>query len=104
QEENQEEIIYTFKVKNAKGKMKIEENEYIVLKGSTAIIEDRPSASSAIVNLRQSLIDNGVLKKNIDQKHYIFASDYKFSSPSYAAAAIAGGNENGRRQWKYKGK
>lgn len=104
QEEKQEETIYTFKVKNAKGKMKIEENEYIVLKNSTAIIEDRPSASSAIVNLRQSLIDNSVLKKDIDQKHYIFTSDYKFSSPSYAAAAIAGGNENGRRQWKYKGK
>lgn len=48
--------------------MKIEENKYTVLKGPTAIIENRLSASSSIVNLRQSLIDIGVLKQNIDQK------------------------------------
>ena len=104
QEEKKEEIIYTFNIKNAKGKMIIKENEYIVLERSTAMIEDRPSASSSIINLRQSLIDNDVLKLNINENTYIFTSDYIFTSPSYAAAAIAGGNENGRRQWKYKGK
>ena len=103
-EPKKEEIIYTFRVKNAKGKMKISENDYIVLKGSTAVIEDRPSSSLSIINLRQTLIDSGVLTQDKHRNLYVFTSDYKFTSPSYAAAAIAGGNENGRIQWKHKGK
>lgn len=99
-----EEIIYEFSVNYAKAKMKIEEDQYIVLKGSTAVIENRPSAMPAIEKMRKNLVNTGVLKQNIEKNLYEFTSDYIFNSPSYAAAAIAGGNENGRRQWKYKGK
>ena len=99
-----EEIIYEFSVNNAKAKMKIEEDKYIVLQGSTAVMKDRPSAQTAIKKMRGSLVSSGVLKENSDKKLYEFTDDYIFNSPSYAAAAIAGGTENGRKQWKYNGK
>lgn len=103
-ENTEEEIIYKFSVNKAKAKMKIVEDKYIVLKGSTAVFDNRPSAEPAIINKRQSLIDSGVLQKYNDEELYFFTNDYIFNSPSYAAAMIAGGGENGRKQWKYKGK
>lgn len=101
---NDEEIIYTFNVNDAKGKMKVVEDKYIVLKGSTAALNHRPSAQSAVINKRQSLIDSGVLQKQDGENLYVFTDDYIFNSPSYAAAMVAGGGENGRKQWKYRGK
>lgn len=100
----EEEIIYTFNMKKAEARMKIEEDKYIVLKGSTAVIDDRNSAGTAIKKMRASLIENSMLKINSDKELYEFTDDYIFHNPSYAAAAIAGGEENGRRQWKYNGK
>ena len=83
--------------------MKIVEEKYIVLKGSTAVLNNRPSASEAIIKMRNNLVKKGIMEKAADNKFYIFKEDYIFNSPSYAAAAISGGEENGRTQWKYKG-
>lgn len=95
--------IFRFKIKGALGKMKIEEDKYIVLKGSTAVINNRPSAGKSIKRMRRHLKEKGIMKKNRDETFFVFQEDYKFTSPSYAAAAIAGGNENGRQEWKYNG-
>lgn len=103
-EVSKEEVIYEFSVNNAKAKMKIEEDKYIVLQGSTAVIQDRPSALPAIKKMRKSLVRSGVLQQKNNKDLYEFTDDYIFNSPSYAAAAIAGGSENGRRQWKFNGK
>lgn len=100
----EEEIVYHFGVYGAKAKMKIVEDKYIVLQGSTAMMRDRPSINPAIKKLRESLIDSGVLQADEGKRLYEFTDDYIFNSPSYAAAAIAGGSENGRKQWKYHGK
>lgn len=89
---------------NAKAKMKIQEDQYVVLKGSTAVVENRPSAGNSIKSLRQRLIDKGIIKLTEQGNVYRFEEDYIFTSPSYAAAAISGGHENGRRQWKHRGK
>src|SRR5690625_2087224 len=43
-----EEIIYEFSVNNAKAKMKIEEDKYIVLQGSTAVMKDRDRKSTRL--------------------------------------------------------
>lgn len=101
---SEEKVIYEYSVNNAKAKMKIEEDKYIVLKGSTAVMQDRPSALPAIKKMRKSLIKSGVLQQKGNKELYEFSDDYIFNSPSYAAAAVAGGSENGRRQWKYNGK
>lgn len=99
-----QEKIFEFTVKGAKAKMKIEEDKYIVLKGSTSVLKNRPSASKSIIKLRERLIEQGILKLTNDRAFYEFQENYIFDSPSYAAASISGGEENGRIQWKYKGK
>ena len=53
--------------------------------------------------MRNNLVKKGIIEKTLDNILYIFKEDYIFNSPSYAAAAISGGEENGRTQWKYKG-
>lgn len=103
-QEEKEEEIFTFTIKGARGRMKIEDDRYVVLKGSTAIIEDRPSASQPIRKMRRKLLEEKVTELNEDQSFYVFKENYAFNSPSYAAAAISGGEENGRAVWKYKGK
>ncbi|MUV38771.1 hypothetical protein JNUCC1_02642 [Lentibacillus sp. JNUCC-1] len=104
-EKSAEEVtVYHFGVNGAKAEMKIEEDKYIVLQGSTAVMKDRPSINPAIKKMRDSLVASGVLRENDNKGLYEFTVDYIFNSPSYAAAAIAGGTENGRRQWKYHGK
>lgn len=102
--EVEKDVIYEFAINNALAEMKIEEDKFIVLKGSTAVIKNRPSVSPAIKRMRKNLVDSGVLKKKKQDNLYEFTDDYIFNSPSYAAAAIAGGTENGRRQWKHNGK
>lgn len=102
--EKVEERIFQFKIKNAIAKMKIEDEKFIVLKGSTAVIENRNSAGERIIKMRNQLENDGILKKNSSGKLYIFEKDYIFGNPSYAAAVIAGGEENGRTQWKCNGK
>ena len=103
-QEEKEEEIFNFTIKGARGRMKIEDDRYVVLKGSTAIIEDRPSASQPIRKMRRKLLEEKVTELNEDQSFYVFKENYAFNSPSYAAAAISGGEENGRAVWKYKGK
>jgi hypothetical protein len=102
EKKSDEERIFDYTIKDAKARMKIEDDKYIVLKGSTAVVENRPSISPAVKKMRDTLIERGIIKRK--GKFYQFEEDYIFTSPSYAAAAIAGGIENGRRVWKYNGK
>lgn len=102
--DKKKERFFHFNIKNAKAKMKIEEEKFIVLKGSTAVIENRPSADASIINMRNRLISDGVIVNHSNDTLYIFKEDYSFNSPSYAASAISGGHENGRIQWKWNGK
>lgn len=102
--EQSNEKIYHFTIKGATAQMKIQDEKFIVLQGSTAVIENRNSAGEPIVKMRKRLETEGVIEKNQSNTLYIFKEDYIFNSPSYAASVIAGGEENGRTQWKYKGR
>lgn len=103
-ENEKRKMTFEFSSKGAKGKMIIEDDQFVVLKESTAVVDYRPSAGESIKNMREQLIAKGILKLQDNGRFYVFEENYAFNSPSYAAAAIAGGHENGRRQWKYKGK
>lgn len=73
---------------------------FVVLKGSTAVLNERQGAHKwpASIALRKKLIAEGALiKKN---EFFEFSSDYEFSSPSAAAAVIQGGSANGLIEWK----
>ncbi len=76
------------------------ENGFLVLKGSQAVLAERPSTKKypypSIV--RTQLMSEGVLSQESDR--LVFTKDYEFSSPSAAASVIHGGHANGLREWK----
>ena len=74
-------------------------DQFIVLKGSTARIETTP-AWSKYVSWRDSYVAEGKLVDSPVPGYYEFAEDVPFDSPSAAAAIIAGGHRNGRTSWK----
>jgi Domain of unknown function (DUF4357) len=72
----------------------------VVLKGSQAVLKERPSAQHYpnALAARSRLRDDGTLVE--DGNHLAFARDTEFGSPSAAAAAIHGGSANGLLAWK----
>lgn len=100
-----DDIIYTFNRKSAESKMKIKNNKYILLKGSTIVknIENVKSTRSSTIEIRKRYIESGALKEQGD--NYILTEDIdEFTSPSGAAIFVAGGSLNGSKEWKYNGK
>ena len=77
-------------------------NGIVVLAGSQAVLNERPSSQKYPwpLNMRQKLKEEGVLIVKTD--HLSFAKDMEFSSPSAAAAVIHGGHANGLTAWKNK--
>ena len=95
--------VYELKNKKTLAKMAVIDNKYVVLKGSTAVLKDRPSSAPFIIKLRTDLVDAGIMEDKGDGL-YTFVQDASFNSPSYAASAIVGGSENGRAMWKIEDK
>jgi hypothetical protein len=77
-------------------------NGFVVLSGSQAVLNERPSSKKYPwpMNMRQRLKDEGSLVMKPD--HLVFSQDIEFSSPSAAAAVIHGGHANGLTAWKNK--
>ena len=75
---------------------------FVVLHGSTAVLEERPSAENYpyVIAQRQQLIADGTLIEKDGLLH--FTRDAEFSSPSAAAVVIHGGSANGLVAWKTK--
>ena len=75
-------------------------NGFLVLKGSEAVLNERPSSEKYpwARNMRQELKESGVLVEQKD--HLLFTKDAEFSSPSAAAAVVHGGHVNGLIVWK----
>lgn len=73
---------------------------FVVLKGSTAVLEERQAAHKwpASVAQRRQLIADGTL--SVLNGFYEFTKDVEFSSPSAAAAVVQGGSANGLQEWK----
>lgn len=75
---------------------------FVVLQGSTAVLQERKSANRwpYVIALRKQLIDDGTLVQK--DGFYRFSKDVAFSSPSAAAAVIEGGSANGLIDWRTK--
>lgn len=97
-----EETLFLFEAKLAKAiGLPIGEKsgpEFLVKKGSTANIALAKSLRPAIRELRQKLLDDGVLVKQ--GSVYSFTHEYLFQSPSAAACVIAGNPRSGMDAWK----
>jgi hypothetical protein len=76
-------------------------DETVVLKGSYATTRT-DFASNTYESLKNQLIADGKITKDLSQDTYIFQEDVVFKSPSAAAAVILGRNSNGRIEWKLK--
>ena len=94
----QEELVCRIKGLEARGYLV--PNGFLVLQGSQAVKEDRPSTDKwpQAKNLRQKLLEEGVLVDQGDQ--FVFRTDVEFTSPSAAASVVRGGNSNGLTTWK----
>jgi hypothetical protein len=88
------------RLKGAEARGQRTPNGFVVFRGSTAVLEDRPSAQSYpyVLTQRRELIADGTLIEK--EGFFVFTKDSEFSSPSAAAAVIHGGSANGLTAWK----
>jgi Domain of unknown function (DUF4357) len=70
---------------------------FVVKKGSTAKKDATPATPSAVVSARKMLIDSGIFEDK--GSYFEVLQDYKFSSPSAAAATLLARSANGRTEW-----
>lgn len=75
---------------------KLVSDGFAVLKDSTISATVATSVSQFVLQKRQRLMDQGIVKNNI------FIQDWTFTSPSLAAAIVVGYSINGRTAWKTK--
>jgi hypothetical protein len=93
------ELLYCT-IKKVKATGRPTENGFLVIKGSEAVLTERPSVKKYPYPsiLRSQLISESILIQESDKLG--FSKDYEFSSPSAAASVIHGGHANGLREWK----
>ena len=90
------------RIKEAEARGQRTANGFVIFHGSTAVLEERPSAESYpyVIAQRNQLITDGTLIEKDD--FLVFTKDAEFSSPSAAAVVIHGGSANGLTAWKTK--
>lgn len=66
---------------------------FIVKAGSTIAGDTTQSCQSFYVEIRNRLIDDGIIVDGV------FTQDYVFDSPSAAATTVSGRSANGRKEW-----
>jgi len=95
-------VLYC-RMKGAEGRGQRTEKGFVIFSGSTAVLEERPSAEKwpYVMVQRKQLVADGVLTKR--DGFLVFTRDAEFSSPSAAAAVIHGGSANGLMAWKTEG-
>ena len=98
-DESESEIFF-FQGKDLDARMRVQDEGYVVLKGSKA--RKRLSCSvkegDYIFTTRKKLMQSGVL---VDEGNYlIFTEDFPFKSPSGSGGVACGGACNGWKNWK----
>ena len=86
------------KVKAAEAAGELTDDGFVVFKGSTAVVEERPSIPDAIRAMRKRMVEDQTLAEH--NSLLLFQRDHVFNSPSTAASVVAGGSMNGWKQWK----
>lgn len=71
---------------------------FVVRAGSLAVKEEVPSIHAYLVELRKTLLAQGVLVP--DGSALRVTQDYVFNSPSTAAGVLLGRSANGRTEWR----
>ncbi len=95
--------IYEYVIHNAHAELIIDSNlrdQYVILKGSTAIIDDKTSMPPNAKERKQELIQQGKLIGKSNEQLYEFAEDVPFNSPSLASCIVSGTSTNGKLCFK----
>jgi hypothetical protein len=90
------------RIKGAEARGQRTANGFVVFAGSTAVLEERPSAERypyVVAQRKQLIADRTLIEKD---GFLIFTKDAEFSSPSAAAVVIHGGSANGLTAWVSK--
>ncbi len=77
----------------------LDSGQFIVKAGSIARKQATPALPRTYRNLRENLIESGVLRA-INENSLEFSQDYSFSSITAAAQVVSGTSVNGRLAWK----
>lgn len=94
-----ENLTFCFRGQDFSAEMKLSHSgDIVVLAGSKARVKTTSTVRRGTVALRKTLLESGVLREQGD--YLVFTSNYSFSSPSAAAAAVIGASANGRILWK----
>lgn len=92
--------VLTCEIKGLRATGRLTPNGMVVLAGSQAVLNERPSTAKYpwSLEMRKALKSDGSLV--VKKEHLLFARDVEFTSPSAAAAVIHGGQANGLTAWK----
>lgn len=96
-----EEFLFQQPMKKIQARGYLSDEGFVVRAGSDVNPTAYESFTGGYADLRQKLIDQGVIGPKPDGSGRMhFTLDYAFSAPSAAASVIAGGNTSGTANWK----
>jgi len=87
-----------FNVNNLKALGQQSDEGFILIENSDVSKETTQSIPGKVTQLRDKLMDDGLLKE--DGENYKLTKSTLISSPSYAAALVAGTSRSGPQSWK----
>lgn len=92
--------LLSCEIKGIKAQGHLSPNGFVILSGSQAVLNERPSTQKYpwALNMRLKLKEEGSLA--IAPDSLVFTRDVEFTSPSAAAAVVHGGHANGLNAWK----
>jgi hypothetical protein len=92
--------LLSCEIKGVKARGHLSPNGFVILSGSQAVLNERPSTQKYpwALNMRLKLKEEGCLAIATDS--LVFTRDVEFTSPSAAAAVVHGGHANGLTTWK----
>lgn len=90
--------VYKLKGNGVEAEGSLVDDGFVVFKDSRVKATTVPSCHNFLINLRNELIQSGILVQ--DGEAYRFTEDYVFSSPSTAGGVILGRSTNGWTKWR----
>lgn len=94
--------LLSCEIKGVKARGHLSPNGFVILSGSQAVLNERPSTQKYpwALNMRLKLKEEGSLTIAADS--LVFTRNVEFTSPSATAAVVHGGHANGLTAWKDK--
>lgn len=96
--------IFEYESKGVLGMMVIRDGKYVLIPGSTLIVDEVPSIQKAVHDFRQKLNDNKSLLYSRDGKTAYLKDEATCESSGLAASVITANSVSGPISWKLNGK